>query len=721
MNLTVFLSMVSSVFFFTAAVVLLLRKKNSTLSTDVFTPLFLSTLLYGFITTSNFLEHSGITAFFDPIEDIAEIVFTLVFLFFVNNWRKERSETRFKDLFRFAPMPLAEVTKDGRILQINDSMVKELYQFFGIRGHEMLTMDDLWNRVSLEDEHRINVAVSWKESLALGHKKGGPIPSSEMELKCKEGTVRSVIVGASIIGENYLFSMIDITDRKQAEQSLKESEARFKALHNASFGGITIHDKGIILECNHGLTEITGYSSEELIGMNGLLLIAEKSRDTVMKNILSGYEKPYEAIGLRKNGEEFPLRLEARNIPYKGKNVRTVEFRDITDSKKAEIEQEKLKNQLIQAQKMESVGRLAGGVAHDFNNMLSVILGYIELSLEKIEKNSPIRNDLNEVYRAAKRSAEITRQLLAFARQQTVAPKILDLNDTIGSMLNMLRRLIGEDIDLVWNPGDGLWAVLMDPSQVDQILANLCVNARDAINGVGKIIIETKNMRFDNESPDNQTEFVSGDYIQLTVTDNGKGMTPEILEKLFEPFFTTKDVNKGTGLGLATVYGIVKQNNGFIKVQSEPSFGATFRIYLPHHPGESITQPKNEKTVAGHANETILLVEDEPSILQMATTMLKKLGYTVLAASTASDALKMARNHDSAIQLVMTDVIMPDMNGRDVVNILQADYPDIKCLFMSGYTSDVISKHGVLDEGVQFIQKPFTMNDLAEGVRRALD
>ncbi len=720
MNPTVILSIVSAVVFTATLIVLLVRKKDVSLSTDVFVPLSLSIVLYGFITLSNSLEHSGITDFFDPIEDIAEIVFTLMYLFFVNNWRKDRSETRFRDLFRFAPISLAEVTTTGSIIRINDNMIKKMDLFFDIKNHEYLTLDDLLSHTH-KDEHRETMTMSWKKSLELSYKTGSSIPPSELEITIKDGTKRTLIVGANIIDENYLFSMIDITEQKQTEQSLRESETRFKALHNASFGGITIHDKGIILECNQGLSDITGYTSQELIGMNGLLLISEKTRDMVMKNILAGYEKPYEAIGLKKNGEEFPLRLEARNIPYKGKNVRTVEFRDITEAKNAEAEKEKLKSQLLQAQKIESLGRLAGGVAHDFNNMLSVILGYTELTLEKIDENNPIRKDLNEVHRAAKRSADITRQLLAFARQQTVAPKILDLNDTIESMLKMLRRLIGEDIDLVWNPGTTLWPVLMDPSQVDQIMANLCVNSRDAINGVGKITIETQNIHFDNEKPDCQPDSVCGDYVQLTVSDNGKGMTPEIIENLFEPFFTTKDINKGTGLGLATVYGIVKQNKGFIRVNSELSLGAVFRICLPRHYGDVVAPVKTVKAGDTCGNETILLVEDEPSILHMTTTMLKKLGYTVLYASTASDAIKLSKNHGSSIDLVMTDVIMPEMNGRELVEILQTEYPNIKRLFMSGYTADVISKHGVLDEGVEFIQKPFTMHDLAAGVRRALD
>ena len=514
----------------------------------------------------------------------------------------------------------------------------------------------------------------------------------------------------------------DITDRKQAELALLESEARFKALHNASFGGIAIHDQGVILECNQGLSEMTGYEYSELIGMNGLLLISEKSRKKVTNNIRAGYEKPYEAFGLRKNGEEFPMRLDARNVPYRGKQVRTVEFRDLTEEKQAEAEKEKLQAQLLQAQKMESVGRLAGGVAHDFNNMLNIILGNTEMAMEEIAPDDPLHDNLGEIFSAAKRSADITRQLLGFSRKQTIAPKVLDLNDTIGSILRMLRRLIGEDIDLAWLPGVNIRQVRMDPSQIDQILANLCVNARDAIADVGKITIETGNTTFDSAYCATHPGFVAGDFVLLAVSDDGCGMDQETLSKIFEPFFSTKDVGKGTGLGLATVYGIVKQNSGFINVYSEPDQGTTFRIYLPQYLAETESpEKKTADKIDMDGNETILLVEDEPSILRMTRIMLERNGYKVLAAGTPGEAISLAREHSGQIHLLMTDVVMPEMNGRDLAKNLLLLYPNLKRLFMSGYTANVIAHHGVLDEGVQFIQKPFGKQDLAIKVREVLD
>jgi PAS domain S-box-containing protein len=396
--------------------------------------------------------------------------------------------------------------------------------------------------------------------------------------------------------------------------------------------------------------------------------------------------------------------------------------RDITDARRVEAEKEKLQDQLTQAQKMESVGRLAGGVAHDFNNMLGVILGHAEFALEKAKENHDLYADLKEIQTAARRSADLTKQLLTFARKQIIAPKMLDLNDTVESILSMLRRLIGEDINLAWNPGKQLWPVKMDPSQVDQILANLCVNAKDAIAGVGNLTIETGMKTFDPAYCEDHAGFIPGDFVMLAVSDNGCGMDKEILNNLFEPFFTTKDVGEGTGLGLATVYGIVKQNNGFINVYSEPDHGTTFRIYLPRCvAADEIPAVVHPKKPDPKGDETILLVEDESAILRMTKMMLERMGYSVLPAATPAEAIDLAKTYADNIHLLMTDVVMPEMNGQDLAKHLTGLYPDIKLLFMSGYTANVIAHHGVLDEGVAFVQKPFSMKDLAEKVRGVLD
>jgi len=336
--------------------------------------------------------------------------------------------------------------------------------------------------------------------------------------------------------------------------------------------------------------------------------------------------------------------------------------------------------------------------------------------------SEPIYADLKVIEDSAHRSANLTRQLLAFARKQTVAPKVLNLNDTVTDILKMLLRLIGEDIDLVWMPGADLWQVKIDPSQVDQLLANLCVNARDAITGVGKITIETGNIAFDEAYCVIHPDFSYGEYVMLAVSDDGNGMSKETLDRLFEPFFTTKEMGKGTGLGLATVYGIVKQNEGFINVYSEADKGTTFKIYLPRFAGNVLkpTVKSTEDTPKGNG-ETVLVVEDELVILRMNKAMLEQLGYTVLIAATPGEALQQAKSHTAEIQLLITDVIMPEMNGRELAELINDIKPGLKTLFISGYTANVIARHGVLDEGVYFLQKPFSMKDLAAKVHQALE
>lgn len=380
-----------------------------------------------------------------------------------------------------------------------------------------------------------------------------------------------------------------------------------------------------------------------------------------------------------------------------------------------------LEAQLHQAQKMQAVGRLAGGVAHDFNNMLAVIAGHAEMALEQTAPDSPLHADLLEIQKAAQRSADLTRQLLAFARRQTIVPQVLDLNDTIAGMLKMLGRLIGENIDLLWKPAGQMWSVNMDPAQIDQILANLVVNARDAISGVGKIVIETGQVTFDEAYCETHAGFIPGSYVLLAVNDNGCGMDRAVQEQIFDPFFTTKPQGKGTGLGLATVYGIVKQNHGFINVYSEPGNGTSFKIYLPRHASDHASirlMPAPPAPPTG--TETVLLVEDEAGLLELAARLLERLGYTVLAAENPIQAIELAETHVGAIHLLLTDVIMPEMSGRDLWQRLETIRPGLKCLFMSGYTANVIAHHGVLDPGVHFLQKPFSRQVLAMKLREVL-
>jgi len=385
-------------------------------------------------------------------------------------------------------------------------------------------------------------------------------------------------------------------------------------------------------------------------------------------------------------------------------------------------ERKGLEAQLHQAQKMESVGRLAGGVAHDFNNILTVILGYSQLGLMESDPTTPIYAQLEEIEKAGERATELTHQLLAFARKQAIQPKVIQLNETVAGMLKMLQRLIGENIQLNWIAAENLWLLMIDPSQIDQLMANLCVNARDAITDVGKITIETENCTIGEDYSVLHIEVSPGEYVRLAVSDNGSGIDRETLTHIFEPFFTTKAAGEGTGLGLATVFGIVKQNNGFINVYSEPGLGTTFSIHLPRHIGKSEqVQDTVLEVTAPHGSETILLVEDDATILRLATVILNDLGYTVLQANTPNEAIQLAKEHAGNVKLLITDVIMPEMNGKELANKLQTLYPQLKCLFMSGYTDAAIAKHGVLDEGVHFVQKPFTLSKMAVKVREVLD
>ena len=395
-------------------------------------------------------------------------------------------------------------------------------------------------------------------------------------------------------------------------------------------------------------------------------------------------------------------------------------MRDITEGKAAEEEHERLQAQLNEKWKMDSVGRLAGGVAHDFNNMLGVILGHAELAMTHLDASHPLSADLQEISRAAKHSADLTSQLLAFARRQPIRPRPLDLNQAVAALLNVLRRLVGENIEVIWNPGAEPWTVKADSAQIDRILINLAANARDAIAGVGVLCIETQNVTIDHESP--AVDAVPpGEYVMLLVSDTGVGMSAEVLQHLFEPFYTTKDVGHGTGLGLATVYGAVKQHGGFIGVESQPGRGTTFRLYLPREVGEAAAAPAEGADVPPRGTETVLLVEDELAMLSLGRQILERHGYTVLAAAKPSEALAIARQHAGPIHLLLTDLVMPEMNGRQLKEQIDALRPGIKAVFMSGYTADIIARQGVIEEGIQFLQKPLSVAAMARAVRDALD
>ena len=529
----------------------------------------------------------------------------------------------------------------------------------------------------------------------------------------------------------------DITERKLAEAALRESEEKLSMALEASNAGAWEWNPGTgTVHFDERFHAMLGYAPGDLPDTIEAWRTYHHPEDApafyakidaYLHKIIPFYESELRIRS--KSGDWVWLFTRGRIVRLTEPETRElfigIAF-DITHRKQTEAEKDKLVVQLQQAQKMESVGRLAGGVAHDFNNMLQVILNHTSIAMDQTDTQHPLYFDLEEIRKAAERSAGLTRQLLAFARKQAVSPIILNLNEIIGNMLKMLQRLIGEDITLAWLPGNALWPVRMDASQVDQIMANLCVNARDAISGVGRVSIETGNATVDTSYCETHSGFMPGNYIVLSVSDNGCGMDKQTRSQLFEPFFTTKEQGKGTGLGLATVYGIVKQNNGFINTYSEPGQGTTFRIYLPRHgDNPEAFKVENERNLQKPAilrgHETILLVEDEHGILSVIKRILETLGYQILASTSPIEALHIAQKHPAIIHLLMTDIIMPEMNGRELAQKLVALHPRIKSLFMSGYTADIIAHHGVLEDGVEFIQKPFSTYDLTVKIREVLD
>ncbi|MDD2366016.1 MAG: transporter substrate-binding domain-containing protein [Desulfuromonadaceae bacterium] len=608
------------------------------------------------------------------------------------------------------------ITSEGKFWEVNSTASTML----GYTKDELLTM-------SVADIHSTPPFESWFQQWAKVKTEGEyRVETIHRTKDGKEIPVEITVTYFQFNDLEYLCAIArNITERRQSEAaSIKMSLQQRSILDNLPMmawlkdcaGRYEMVNEQFIRSCGMELNDVIGKTDLDLWPNELAVRYIKDDQEVMQTRLKKRIEEPGKDESLSYLTFKSPLTDHEDNII--GTTGVAV---DVTELKNAEIDKINLQSQLYQAQKMESVGNLAGGVAHDFNNKLSVILGCTYMA--SIEDNpSELKNFLEEIRKAAEQSADLTRQLLAFARKQTISPKVLDLNEIVTGMLKMLNRLIGEDINLKWQPAADLWLLKFDPSQVDQILANLCVNARDSIAGDGQITIETGNSVIDNEYCLLHADALPGDYVRLVVSDNGCGMQKETLACIFEPFFTTKETGKGTGLGLATVFGIVKQNNGFINVYSEPGIGTTFTIYIPRYTGNSVHKKTDSIPVpVPVGTETILLVEDELAILNMATLLLSKQGYSVLSANNPREAIRLAKENAGEINLLITDVIMPEINGKELARNLQSLSPQLKCLFMSGYTADAISQHGVLEDGVNFIQKPFSIPELATKVREVID
>jgi PAS domain S-box-containing protein len=629
---------------------------------------------------------------------------------------RKQAEKLYRLAVEASPAGLVAVDGEGRILLANRRMA----EIFGYEPGELegLSIHVLLPAHLRERHERQRLAFDAQPSPR-------PMGSGrDLRGRRKDGVEIPVEVGLNPIvtdGQRLvLASVLDITDRKQAERSMAEREARVRALMDNASDGISIITRdGIILEVNHRMAEILGHARESIAGRH-------ISEFTAPAALGADPEAAFRQAVEKGSGQALGIQLQRpdESVAVVDFSISTVTFgserivlsigRDIT-------RQRQLERQLQQAQRMEAVGRLAGGVAHDFNNLLTAIIGTAELMKEDLGAN-PGMADLDEIVRTGNRAADLTRQLLAFSRQQVMDLQVMSPNDVVHGAEKLLRRLIGEDIELTvrLDPGAGL--VMADPAQLEQVIMNLAVNARDAMPQGGRLDIETGEAELDEAYAATHADVRPGTYVLLTVSDNGTGMTPEVQSHLFEPFFTTKEPGKGTGLGLATVYGIIRQCGGHVAVYSEIGRGTAFKVYLPRT-GQTVasTPPLEKKPSVRGGSETILLVEDDPGVRSVARRVLERDGYRLLEAMDPAAALALSDQHQGTIAMLVTDVVMPGMSGPALASRLLALRPGLRVLYTSGYTREAIVHHGVLEPGVAFLQKPYTTTRLARTVREVLD
>jgi len=504
--------------------------------------------------------------------------------------------------------------------------------------------------------------------------------------------------------------------------ALRASEDRFSSLSNAAIEGIMIHENGVILDANMACVHLFGYDSpEELIGQYGpTLLLTPGSRERVLQQIDAKETGLLELTGLRKDGSTFPGEMDSRPVNYRGRSAVLVATRDLTERIRVEEDRKNLLTRLIQAHKMELIGRLVGSISHDFNNLLTVIIGSSELALERVEKADPLRESLEEIHGAGLRAAGLTQQLLAFSRKQVLHPRVVDLNKLVNEMQPILARVIGKKAKLTMELKGEPLTIRADPLQLDSVIMNLVVNARDAMPKGGAVRIETGTVNYGDAAHPSQHGERVGTYVTLSVRDWGVGMGKDLQSHIFEPFFTTKEVGKGTGLGLSVTLGIVEQSGGTIEVQSEPGQGTTFTVFLPRVENTAAGLEKRETISGARGTATILVAEDHPDVRKFTISALRSYGYRVIEADNSEHVLGLINRERGRVDLIVTDVVMPALGGREMVTMVRNRWPHVKVLFMSGYSEDAVLLHGVLERNSAFIEKPFTPGQLAAKVQELL-
>lgn len=643
------------------------------------------------------------------------------------------------DIIEFLPDATFVIDRDQRVIAWN----RAIETMTGVKKEEILGKGDYAYAIPFYGYARpilIDFIMEKKKSISDEYRhfmeRNGIYYGEAYVPHLIQGSAGYVTITASpLVNENgsivgAIESIRDVTEHKKAEEALRASEVNYRSIFNGANEAIFIHDPetGAVIDVNQKAVEMYGYSLEEFRSAP-LDIVTSGESPHIYENALNylhqaakGNAQLFEWRSRHKNGHLFWIEVNLKQVLINGQNRIMAVVRDIDQRKKDEEEKYHLEEQLRQSQKMEAIGKLAGGVAHDFNNLLTVIQGYSDLALQNIDPSIPTHKHLEEVKKAAGRAEAITHQLLAFSRRQIIQPQNLDLNAIIVNLGIMLRRLIGEDIELRTILSPDLGTVRADKNQIEQVIINLAVNARDAMPRGGKLSIETGNVILDSKYAMQHVAVWPGKYVMLAIGDNGCGMSKDIQSRIFEPFFTTKGKGEGTGLGLSMVYGIVKQNAGNIFVYSELGKGTVFKIYLPQVQDDyRLMESEEKETPVPRGTETILLVEDERSVLSLGQQILGDLGYTVLPAASAVEARKQFHSYPNSIDLLLTDVIMPYESGRELADSLLAIHPTLKVLFMSGYTDDAIVHHGVLEPGIAFLQKPYTPSKLGIKVRSVLD